>query len=95
MLGEDQMQRFHATRFNDRGQALDAMGLAAGELACPHCRRKLPTGFLDLPHRVFSIVGAPSSGKSYYLSVLVKVLADAPSSRSLASRSATQIRQRT
>jgi len=74
MLGEDQMLRFHATRFNDRGQALDAMGLAAGDLACPHCRRKLPTGFLDLPHRVFSIVGAPSSGKSYYLSVLVKVL---------------------
>lgn len=74
MLGEDQMQRFHATRFNDRGQALDAMGLAAGELACPHCRRKLPSGFLDLPHHIFSIVGAPSSGKSYYLSVLVKIL---------------------
>ncbi len=74
LLGEDQMLRFHATRFNDRGQALDAMGLAAGDLACPHCRRKLPTGVLDLPHHVFSIVGAPSSGKSYYLSVLVKVL---------------------
>lgn len=77
MLGEDQMQRFHATRFNDRGQALDAMGLATGDLACPHCRRKLPSGFLDLPHHVFSIVGAPSSGKSYYLSVLVKVLQNA------------------
>ena len=50
------------------------MGLAAGELACPHCRRKLPSGFLDLPHHIFSIVGAPSSGKSYYLSVLVKIL---------------------
>lgn len=74
MLGEEQMQRFHATRFNDRGQALDAMGLAASDLACPHCRRKLPPGFLDMPHHIFSIVGAPSSGKSYYLSVLVKVL---------------------
>jgi len=74
LLGEDQMLRFHATRFNDRGQALDALGLATGDMACPHCRRKLPTGFLDLPHHVFSIVGAPSSGKSYYLSVLVKVL---------------------
>ncbi|OYW70935.1 MAG: hypothetical protein B7Z37_29180 [Verrucomicrobia bacterium 12-59-8] len=74
MLGDEAMQRFHATRFNDRGQALDAMGLATSELACPHCRRKLPPGFLDLPHHIFSIVGAPSSGKSYYLSVLVKLL---------------------
>ncbi len=74
MLGDEAMQRFHATRFNDRGQALDAMGLATSDLACPHCRRKLPPGFLDLPHHIFSIVGAPSSGKSYYLSVLVKLL---------------------
>ena len=74
MLGDEAMQRFHATRFNDRGQALDAMGLATSDLACPHCRRKLPPGFLDLPHHIFSIVGAPSSGKSYYLSVLVKLV---------------------
>lgn len=74
MLGDEAMQRFHATRFNDRGQALDAMGLATSDLACPHCRRKLPPGFLDMPHHIFSIVGAPSSGKSYYLSVLVKLL---------------------
>lgn len=74
MLGDEAMQRFHATRFTDRGQALDAMGLATSDLACPHCRRKLPPGFLDLPHHIFSIVGAPSSGKSYYLSVLIKLL---------------------
>jgi hypothetical protein len=74
ILGEDHLQRFHATRFNDRGQALDAMNIPAPDLACPHCRRKLPQGFLDMPHWIFSIVGAPSSGKSYYLSVLIKVL---------------------
>ena len=74
ILGEDQMQRFHATRFNDRGQAIDAMAIPATDIACPHCRRKLPPGFLDTPHSIFSIVGAPSSGKSYYLSVLVKTL---------------------
>ncbi len=74
LLGDEAMQRFHATRFNDRGQALDAMGLSTSDLACPHCRRKLPPGFLDLPHHIFSIVGAPSSGKSYYLSVLIKIL---------------------
>jgi hypothetical protein len=74
LLGTSEMQRFYATRFNDRGQALDAMGISAPDLACPHCRRRLPQGFLDLPNFIFSIVGAPSSGKSYYLSVLVKVL---------------------
>jgi hypothetical protein len=77
VLGEQHMQRFHATRFNDRGQALDAMNVPAPDLACPHCRRKLPQGFLDQPYHIFSIVGAPSSGKSYYLSVLVKTLQSA------------------
>lgn len=76
VLGEEHMQRFLASRFNDRGQALDAMGLVAPELACPHCRRKLPPSFLEQPHYIFSIVGAPSSGKSYYLSVLIKKLQD-------------------
>jgi len=74
ILGEEHLQRFHATRFNDRGQALDAMNIPAADMACPHCRRKLTPGFLDIPHLIFSIVGAPSSGKSYYLSVLVKIL---------------------
>jgi len=74
ILGEEHMQRFLATRFNDRGQGLDAMNIPATDTACPHCRRKLPAGFLDMPHYIFSIVGAPSSGKSYYLSVLVKML---------------------
>jgi len=74
ILGEEHMQRFLASRFNDRGQALDAMGVPSPELACPHCRRKLPQGFIEEPHYIFSIVGAPTSGKSYYLSVLIKVL---------------------
>jgi hypothetical protein len=76
ILGEEHMQRFLASRFNDRGQALDAMGISAPETACPHCRRKLPPNFLDQPHHIFSIVGAPSSGKSYYLSVLIKMMQD-------------------
>jgi len=74
ILGEAHMQRFFATRFNDRGQAIDAMGIPSPDQACPHCRRKLHPGFLDSPHHIFSIVGAPSSGKSYYLSVLIKTL---------------------
>ena len=74
LLGEEHMRRFEATRFNDRGQALDEQGVPCTEIACPHCRRTLPPGFFDDPHRIFSIVGAPQSGKSYYLTVLVKLL---------------------
>ncbi len=46
----------------------------AHEIACPHCRRKLPPSFLDMPHHIISLVGDQSAGKSYYLSVLTKVL---------------------
>ena len=74
VLGEEHMLRFFASSFNDRSQPLDALGLVAPELACPHCRRRLPPGFLEQAHHIFSVVGAPSSGKSYYLSVLVKQL---------------------
>jgi hypothetical protein len=74
LLGEESMLRFLASSFNDKGQALDAMGSPCTDLACPHCHWKLPPGFLDLKPKILSIVGAPSSGKSYYLSVLVKML---------------------
>jgi hypothetical protein len=74
-LGEDAQQRFLATRFNNAGQALDALGLPCSDIACPHCRRKLPPGFLDMPHHIISVVGDQSAGKSYYLSVLTKTLA--------------------
>ena len=74
LLGEEHMLRFLASSFNDKSQALDAMGSPCTDMACPHCHRKLPPGFLDLKPKILSIVGAPSSGKSYYLSVLVKML---------------------
>jgi hypothetical protein len=74
VLGEDAQQRFLATRFNNSGQAIDAMGLACSEIACPHCRRKLPPGFLETQHHIISIVGDQSAGKSYYLGVLTKML---------------------
>ncbi len=74
LLGEDAQQRFLATRFNNAGQAIDAMGLPSSEVACPHCRRKLPPSFLGVPHHIISLVGDQSAGKSYFLSVLTKVL---------------------
>ncbi len=74
ILGEDAQQRFLATRFNNAGQAMDAMSIPCSEIACPHCRRKLPPSFLGMPHHIISLVGDQSAGKSYYLSVLTKVL---------------------
>ncbi|HWX21833.1 MAG TPA: FHA domain-containing protein [Candidatus Binatia bacterium] len=74
VLGEDAQQRFLATRFNDRGQALDALGLPCTDIACPHCRRILPPGFTEMSHHIISMVGDQSAGKSYFLSVLLKML---------------------
>lgn len=76
ILGADVRLRFQPTRFNDQGLALDPMGLACTDIACPHCRRQLPPGYLDRPHRIISLIGAPSAGKSYYLAVLTRVLQD-------------------
>ena len=74
ILGQDAKLRFIPTRFNDKGQAIDSMGLPCLDSACPHCRRKLPPSFLDLPNSIISIVGAPSAGKSYYICALIKAL---------------------
>ena len=71
VLGRDAMLRFFATRFNAKGQALDDRGMPCMHYACPHCRRKLPPHFMELKHHIFSIIGAPSAGKSYYLASLV------------------------
>lgn len=74
VLGADARLRFHPTRFNDQGMALDPMGLACTDLACPHCRRQMPPGFLEMPQSILSLIGAPSSGKSYFLAVATQVL---------------------
>lgn len=74
ILGSDEMLRFLPTSFNEDGVPLDPAGMPAPDVACPHCRRRLPPGYLELDNRIFSIVGAPSAGKSYYLSILIKEL---------------------
>lgn len=74
ILGSEEMLRFLPTSFNEDGVPLDPAGMPAPDIACPHCRRRLPPGYLELDNRIYSIVGAPSAGKSYYLSVLIKEL---------------------
>lgn len=74
ILGPDEMMRFLPTSFNEDGVPLDDAGMPAPDIACPHCRKKLPPSYLELDQKIFSIVGAPSAGKSYYLSVLIRQL---------------------
>ncbi len=61
-------RRFLPTRFSVSGQAIDSKGELCSELACPRCHLTLPRDVIELPLAIFSIIGAPSSGKSYYLS---------------------------
>lgn len=74
ILGQHAKLRFAAERFNALGQALDSAGVPSVDLACPHCRGRLPPSFFAQPQLILSLVGAPSSGKSYYLSVLLRQL---------------------
>ena len=74
VLGPDHMLRFLATSFNSRHQAVDPKGVGCTEVACPHCRRRLPAGFLDIRYHLFSIVGVPSAGKSYFLASMLHCL---------------------
>jgi hypothetical protein len=74
VLGKAEFLRFSTTRFDHEGNAVDAYGNACVEIADPHTRHRLPQGFLELPQYIFSIIGAPGSGKSNYLSILINSL---------------------
>lgn len=76
LLGEDEKLRFLPVKYNASGMPLDPMGVPAHEMACPHCHRKLPATFLQMKNDIISLVGAPSSGKSYYLCILLKYFPD-------------------
>lgn len=71
ILGPEAQQRFLPTHFNEQGYAIDAKGVVCQDMACPHCHLKLPEAVIDLPSSLFSIVGAPASGKSYYLTAMI------------------------
>lgn len=74
VLGSSEMLRFLPTSFNEDGIPVDPAGMPAPDVACPHCRKKLPPNYLEIDRKIFSIVGAPSAGKSYYLSTLIRQL---------------------
>lgn len=66
-LGSDQQQRFLPTRFNVAGAAIDARGFPCHGLACPHCHLSVPRALYEIEPVFLSILGAPASGKSYFL----------------------------
>lgn len=70
-LGPEHAMRFLPSRFNAQGNAIDARGFACNSLACPRCHLFLPRAFLEAPPYFVSVLGAPASGKSFYLTALV------------------------
>lgn len=70
IVGPDAFVRFRASRFDVNGAALDARGLPCEGLACPRCHLAIPRIFLEGSALIFSIIGVPGSGKSYYLATM-------------------------
>lgn len=73
-LGVDAPLRFLPTRFNARGLAIDARDQVCTEIACPQCHLAIPRTFLEFKSLFVSIVGAPGSGKSFFLGAAVNQL---------------------
>ncbi|NMA42115.1 MAG: FHA domain-containing protein [Oligosphaeraceae bacterium] len=67
VLGADAQQRFLPSRFTLEGNALDAAGTSCPDMACPRCHLRIPQAASEMPPLFLSIVGATSSGKSYFL----------------------------
>ena len=73
-LGEAESRRFLPSRFDREGRAVDEKGFSCKELACPHCHLNLPFPLMEMPSSFISIVGAPASGKSYFLAAMTSRL---------------------
>lgn len=70
-LGEDARLRFRPTRFNRRCQPLDPAGQVCHDMACPRCHLFIPRQMLEHKCRFLSVLGAPASGKSYFLGSMI------------------------
>lgn len=67
IAGPDAMARFLPSRFDVDGNAIDVKGMVCTDLACPHCHLSIPRVLLNSPPLFLSLIGIPSSGKSYFL----------------------------
>ncbi len=74
ILGEDEQLRFTPTQRNEHGIPLDSLGTPCLDYACPLCHHKLPPFFSQTRQHIFSLVGVPAAGKTYYLASLIRQL---------------------
>ncbi|HLO42409.1 MAG TPA: hypothetical protein VK176_15410 [Phycisphaerales bacterium] len=64
---QDRNIRFLPSRFAENGNPLDPAGSECHEYACPECHLGLSRNNLVAEPNYFSLVGAPQSGKSFFL----------------------------
>lgn len=67
LLGAETPGRFLPSRFTVDGNAIDARGQVCHQIACPKCRLVVPRDLVELEPMFLSVIGAPSSGKSFFL----------------------------
>ena len=73
-LGAEQQQRFLPSRYTIDGDAIDSEGFVCHSIACPKCHLNLPRALLEMKPLFCSTLGAPGSGKSYYLAAMTWML---------------------
>lgn len=75
-LGGGKMRRFIPSEFTFTGDAVDPAGGTCTETACPNCHLKVPKLLTLRDTFTVSIFGSPSSGKSYLLAAMMRMLGD-------------------
>jgi hypothetical protein len=70
LLGPERQQRFLPSRYTLEGDAIDAKGMTSRTVACPQCHLSIPRSMLEMEPLFVSILGAPGSGKSYFLTAM-------------------------
>lgn len=66
--------RFLPSRFTPNAEALDSRGFPCHRVACPNCHLEIPRSMLEMESFFLSILGAPGSGKSYFLAAMANQL---------------------
>jgi len=69
-LAESEYLRFSPERFDVQCGAIDPLGYTSNDVACPKCHLAVARPLIEIPPFFLSIIGAPSSGKSYFLAAM-------------------------
>jgi hypothetical protein len=71
VAGADAARRFLPSRFTADCQAIDSRGMPCQQLACPQCHLLVPRQLTRAEPYMVSIVGGPSSGKTWLLTSMI------------------------